>query len=175
MGQRGKETPKVIRDFVVRTNQPPTGLSQRQIADRVEKRFGEKSKIDKSTVGRILQKFGLMDTEAGERKPYEEDDWKSWVHGNVELATRATSAYIMELAAEIQRVQINKKLRATLMPPRIRFGPQEKIVVEGIRTRDRNLRCLEQSLHVALEIGNFELAQGLVSEIEKLLSGWIRI
>ena len=90
-------------------------------------------------------------------------------------ATRATSAYIMELAAEIQRVQINKKLRATLMPPRIRFGPQEKNVVEGIRRRDRNLRCLEQSLHVALEIGNFELAQGLVSEIEKLLSGWIRI
>jgi hypothetical protein len=54
LAKQGKRTPEHIRNFVIGVKANAPGLSHRQIADRVEEKFGEGAKIDKSTIGRIL-------------------------------------------------------------------------------------------------------------------------
>ena len=55
MGKQGKRTPKLIRAFIIREKRNAQGLTQGQLAARVEANFGEAAKVDKSTVGRILR------------------------------------------------------------------------------------------------------------------------
>jgi hypothetical protein len=59
LAKRGKRTPEHIRKFVIEVKTNAPGLSHGQIADRVAERFGEEAGVDKSTVGRILERAGL--------------------------------------------------------------------------------------------------------------------
>ena len=59
MGIPGKRTPPAIEEFVVKTKQNAPGLTHQDIADRVVERFGEASRIDRSSVPRILARAGL--------------------------------------------------------------------------------------------------------------------
>lgn len=54
MGKQGKETPVPIIEFIIREKRDAPGLTQAQLAARVEGKFGQT--IDKSTVGRYLRK-----------------------------------------------------------------------------------------------------------------------
>ena len=53
MGTKGKETPDPIKKFIIMEKRNSPGLTQVQLAARVEGNFGQS--IDKSTVGRILR------------------------------------------------------------------------------------------------------------------------
>ena len=55
MGAKGIPTPEPIRVFIIGEKRNAPGLTQRQLAARVEGKFGEAARIDKSTVGRILR------------------------------------------------------------------------------------------------------------------------
>ena len=56
MGTKGVPTPEPIKRFIIREKRNAPGLTQRQLVARVEGKFGEAIKIDKSTVGRILRR-----------------------------------------------------------------------------------------------------------------------
>ena len=59
MAKKGLPIPDAIRQFVLETKQNAPGLAHRQIADKVEEKFGEGGKIDKTSVGRILKEAGF--------------------------------------------------------------------------------------------------------------------
>ncbi len=56
MGPMGIPTPEHIRVFIIEEKRNAPGLTQRQLAARVEGKFGEAAGIDKGTVGRILRR-----------------------------------------------------------------------------------------------------------------------
>lgn len=53
MVKQGKKTPDAIREFIIREKWNALGLTQADLAARVEAKFG--AKIDKSTVGKYLR------------------------------------------------------------------------------------------------------------------------
>ena len=57
---QGQETPKVTRDFILKTKQNAPGLTHQQISDKVEEKFG--TRIDKSTVGKIIQRADVSNS-----------------------------------------------------------------------------------------------------------------
>ena len=61
MGIQGKRTPPTIEEFVVKTKQNAPGLTHQNIVDRVVEQFGESSRIDRSSVPRILARAGLQE------------------------------------------------------------------------------------------------------------------
>ena len=59
VGKQGKKTSDPIQDFIRETKKNAKELRNADIAYIVEAKFGEKSAVDKSTVGRILRRAGL--------------------------------------------------------------------------------------------------------------------
>lgn len=60
MGTPGKRISPTIEAFVVNTKRNAPGLTYPNIADRVVERFGEASRIDRSSVQRILARAGIQ-------------------------------------------------------------------------------------------------------------------
>ena len=58
MGTQGIPTSEPIRVFLIEEKRNAPGLTQEQLAARVEGKFGKAAKVDKSTVGRILRREG---------------------------------------------------------------------------------------------------------------------
>ena len=59
LAPKGKKTPPRVVKFVEDTKRNAPGLTNSQIADKIVGEFGESSRIDKGTVGRILGRAGL--------------------------------------------------------------------------------------------------------------------
>ena len=59
MGKQGRRTPEAIERFVVETYLNARGLTYRQIADKVEEKFGAGARPDRSTVPNILRRYGV--------------------------------------------------------------------------------------------------------------------
>ena len=53
LGKQGKRVPDGIREFIANTNANAPGLTNQQIADRVAEVYGDDSRPDRSTIGRI--------------------------------------------------------------------------------------------------------------------------
>ena len=61
VGIQGKRIPPAIEEFVANTKQNAPGLTHQNIVDRVVEQFGESSRIDRSSVPRILARAGLQE------------------------------------------------------------------------------------------------------------------
>ena len=57
--RRGRRTPKDVEDYIVNIYREDPSLSQPEIAERVETELGVDSRVDKSTVGRILRRANV--------------------------------------------------------------------------------------------------------------------
>lgn len=59
MGKRGVRISNPIRCFIIEILRDTPDLSDRRIADKVEEKFGEENKVDKSTVNRLRRKENI--------------------------------------------------------------------------------------------------------------------
>ncbi len=82
LAKQGKRTPEPIREFVIETYRGEPDLSDRELAERVEAKFGQTSKIDKSTVNRLISGAGLGGRRT-KKKPRRAlpDIPEEWPHG----------------------------------------------------------------------------------------------
>ena len=69
MSKQGKRTPKAIEQFVVDAHRNAPRLTYLQVVDRVAETFGEAARLDKSTIGNILQRYGIAGGQAPEAVP----------------------------------------------------------------------------------------------------------
>ena len=181
---QGKQTAPEIKAFIVETKANAPELSMRLIADRVVSKFGEKAKVDKSTVGKILQRIGaaswstgqLTTLTSGNRDGQRKRDLESWVRGNFKEATNAVKGYRdVYLQDEWEGAERRLGLRHTATLSETQYEEVGGKIIKEFFHRNRKLPAIEKTYLRALARGDFEKAAQFKQRLLTGLDNLVRI